>query len=128
MVSTYNWSGDVEPTQHFQIVPSYVPGYYLLNHSGQGWMAGTYKSVGCDGVATTGSQDWSSFLVMMPDANGPPPTDQGDSSQMFFATPPGQSDFSGTRLLDTPQANGGTVHQELTYDLHKTCTLGGTDC
>lgn len=130
-VDTYNWGGDVKgaETGSFSFGPSVTTGFTVLGEIWGGTIDGTVVSTGCDGNSTTTARSWDDGFFLIPDLNGPPPTNQdGGGDWMAFATPPGQSDFSGTRLIDTPQANGGTYHEELSYALHKTCLQGGTDC
>ena len=127
-VWTYNWGGDMTPGPGSFSISPYYPGYSAVQGFGWGTIAGTAKVTDCYGTTTTDVQDQDGMhrFNMVNGPSGPEAT--GGFNTLVFATPPGQSDFSGTYVQDIPLENGGTYHQELTYDLHKTCTQGGTDC
>jgi hypothetical protein len=120
--SAYTWGGDMLTEQGAYFSTS--DGFTVMDnppHTGTIIGSGTLDSPGCghdDGLEWTHSVSFSPFYALVDPATG----------AFKFATPTGQSDFTGAYELETPQENGGVVHMWFTYALHRTCTQGGNDC
>ena len=129
-VSNTTWGGPIEgaASENFAFSPSITPGFTVLQTNWGGEIAGTESYTDCDGKVTAGATMRDSGFFLLPDANAGPPLSDGDFSLIAFSTPAGRKKFSGSRVLDTEQAYGGTDHIEFTYSFTKTCTMGGTAC
>ena len=111
------------------IAPSGYAGFTLMQGAPHGQIDGTLTQASlCGGSTDVSANPYDSGFKLMPDLSGPDPSNQGDYTTIFIATPAGQMDFTGTRTDDTPTGPGDTEHDVFTYSLHKTCSEGGTDC
>ena len=124
-VLTLDWDGPVtNASGTYAFHPSVAPGYTVIWDYWQGSIDGTRTESGCNSPSHTTAWVFDFRLMMLEDPNAPPET----AGYIVFATPVGTLDFSGTRVFDSTGPNGSTNHQVFTYDLHKTCIQGGSDC
>jgi len=119
---TLTWAGDMRHTGTLTVAPSVYPAYTVLKGSPGGVSSGTHTVGG-----TSEAKEYGDFQLL-PDYGASGPTGEGEWDLIFIPTPAGQTSFSGTRTVDTPQSYGGNMHQVFSYSLHKTCSEGGTDC